>query len=119
MKRYTICWLIILIIVLCIGTLAACSATQVVDGSEVEVIDNRFAIIEEIEYGNYVVYDINTRVVLYIETAGHGGYLTPYQIYKDGAIYGAVYENGQIVAKPYAMGITEEMIGNYFDKIFG
>ena len=57
--------------------------------------------------------------MFYIETAGYGGYLSPYQIYQDGAIYGAVYENGKIVPKPYAMGITEEMIDNYIGSIFG
>lgn len=119
MKRYTICWLIILIIALCVGTLAACSATQIVDGEEVKIIDYRFGVVEELELGNYIVYDIQTKVVFYIESAGHGGYLAPYQVYKDGAIYGAVYENGEIVPVPYAMGITEEMIDNYIGSIFG
>ena len=54
-----------------------------------------------------------------MEQGTHGGYLTPYQIYQDGAIYGAVYENGKIVPKPYAMGITEEMIDKYIGNIFG
>lgn len=115
MKR-TICLLLALIMCLVLG---ACAVTQVVEGEEVKVVDYRFGIIEELDLGNYLVYDIHTKVVFYVETAGHGGYLSPYQIYQDGAIYGAVYENGEIVPVPYAMGITSDMIDSYIGKIFG
>ena len=115
MKRI-IC--LLLALVMCLG-LCACAPTQIVEGEEVKIIDYRFGVIEELELGNYIVYDIYTKVVFYIETAGHGGYLTPYQIYQDGAIYGAVYENKEIVPVPYAMGVTSEMIDNYIGKIFG
>ena len=115
MKK-TVCLLLALIMCLILG---ACAVTQVVEGEEVKVVDYRFGIIEELGLGNYLVYDIHTKVVFYVETAGHGGYLSPYQIYQDGAIYGAVYEDGKIVPKPYAMGITEEMIDNYIGSIFG
>ena len=115
MKK-TVCLLLALIMCLVLG---ACAVTQVVEGEEVKVVDYRFGIIEELGLGNYLVYDIHTKVVFYVETAGHGGYLSPYQIYQDGAIYGAVYEDGKIVPKPYAMGITEEMIDNYIGSIFG
>ena len=114
MKK-TVCLLLALIMCLVLG---ACAVTQVVEGEEVKVVDYRFGIIEELGLGNYLVYDIHTKVVFYVETAGHGGYLSPYQIYQDGAIYGAVYENGEIVPVPYAMGITEEMIENYFNGLF-
>ena len=115
MKK-TVCLLLALIMCLILG---ACAVTQVVEGEEVKIVDYRFGVIEELGLGNYLVYDIHTKVVFYVETAGHGGYLSPYQIYQDGAIYGAVYENGKIVPKPYAMGITEEMIDNYIGSIFG
>ena len=107
-----------LALVMCLG-LCACAPTQIVEGEEVKIIDYRFGVIEELELGNYIVYDIHTKVMFYIESAGHGGYLAPYQIYKDGAIYGAVYENKEIVPVPYAMGVTSEMIDNYIGKIFG
>lgn len=109
---------LLLALVMCLG-LCACAPTQIVEGEEVKIIDYRFGVIEELELGNYIVYDIHTKVVFYIESAGHGGYLAPYQIYKDGAIYGAVYENKEIVPVPYAMGITSELIDSYIGKIFG
>jgi hypothetical protein len=100
---------VLLALVMCLG-LCACATTQIVDGEEIKIVDYRFGIIEELDLGNYIVYDIQTKVVFYIETAGHGGYFTPYQIYQDGVIYGAVYENGEIVPVPYAMGITIDML---------
>ena len=109
---------LLLALVMCLG-LCACAVTQVVDGEEVKIVDYRFGVIEELDLGNYLVYDIQTKVVFYIETAGHGGSLSPYQIYQDGALYGAVYENGEIVPVPYAMGITSDMIDSYIGKIFG
>lgn len=101
---------LLLALVMCLG-LCACAVAQVVEGEEVKVVDYRFGVIEELGLGNYLVYDIHTKVVFYIEAAGHGGYLAPYQIYQDGVIYGAVYENDEIVPVPYAMGITWDMIG--------
>ncbi len=101
---------LLLVLIMCLG-LCACAVTQVVEGEEVKVVDYRFGVIEELDLGNYLVYDIHTKVIFYVETAGHGGYLAPYQIYQDGVIYGAVYENGEIVPIPYAMGITWDMIG--------
>ena len=115
MKK-TVCLLLALIMCLILG---ACAVTQVVEGEEVKIVDYRFGVIEELGLGNYLVYDIYTKVVFYIETAGDGGYLSPYQIYQDGAIYGAVYENGKIVPVPYATGITSDMIDSYIGKIFG
>ena len=115
MKK-TVCLLLALIMCLVLG---ACTVTQVVEGEEIKVVDYRFGVIEELDLDNYLVYDIHTKVVFYIETAGHGGYLSPYQIYQDGALYGAVYENGEIVPVPYAMGITSDMIDSYIGKIFG
>lgn len=107
---------LLLTLVMCLG-LCACSTT-VVDGEEVEVLDGYFAVIRR-EGNDYLVYDMETKVVYYLESGSDYSQLSAYQMYQDGAIYGAVYENGQIVAKPYAMGITEEMVENYFNGIFG
>ena len=67
---------LLLALVMCLG-LCACAVTQVVDGEEVKIVDYRFGVIEELDLGNYLVYDIHTKVVFYVETAGHGGYLSP------------------------------------------
>lgn len=108
---------LLLALVMCLS-LCACAATTVVDGEEVEILDSYFAVIER-QGNDYLVYDMNTKVVYYLESGSDYSQLSPYQMYQDGALYGAVYENGQIVAKPYAMGITEEMIENYLNGLFG
>lgn len=115
MKKKIIC--LLLVLVTCFALCACAITTRVIEGEEVEIADHCFGIIEELDHGNYITYDIHTKVVFYLEN-GQGGYLAPYQIYQDGAIYGAIYENGEIVPVPYAMGITEEMINNYSSNIF-
>lgn len=107
-----------LALIMCLS-LCACTSTQIVEGEEIQITGHRFGVVERLDYGNYIVYDVYTKVMFYIETGGHNGYLAPYQIYKDGAIYGAIYENGEIIPTPYAMGITGEMIDNYIGNIFG
>ena len=102
---------------MCLG-LCACADVRTIDGEEHEIIDNRFAIIKEVDFGNYLVYDIDVKTVFYIEANGYGGYLTPYQIYENGALYGAVYENGEIVPVPYAFEVTEEMIESQINSWF-
>lgn len=106
MKRF-ICMLMAL--VMCFG-LCACNINE---ESGPITFCGRFIEIEE--YTNpssltYVVYDKDTKTVFYLQSCS-GGFLTPYQVYEDGVIYGAVYENGEIVPKPYALGITFEMLG--------
>ena len=113
MKRI-ICLFLILTMLLCFS---ACSTTTI-DGKEVKVLDGYFAVIEQQQGNDYLVYDINTKVVYYLESSSECSQLAPYQIYQDGALYGAVYENGEIVPVSYAMGITEEMIENYFNGLF-
>ena len=104
-----LCMLLALIV--CLG-LCACG-TKVIDenGREFDTLYNgKFVILEEDwDYSSRIVYDPETKIVFYHQ-GGHGGYLTPYQIYQDGVIYGAVYENGEIVPAPYAMGITWDML---------
>ena len=41
-----------------------------------------------------------------------------FKIYKDGLIYGAVYEDGEIKSVPYAVGLTDEMIKEYLNNLF-
>lgn len=104
---------LLLALVMYLG-LCACSNTKVIDanGREFNTLYNgEFVILEEDwDYSNRIVYHHETKIV-YFHQGGHGGYLTPYQIYQDGVIYGAIYENGEIVPTPYAMGLTWDMIG--------
>lgn len=99
-----ICLLLVLVVCL---SLCACHG-KVIDENGVEI--NTFAddygiISHNWEDNRYVVYDLQTKVV-YIYREG----FSPYQIYQDGVIYGAIYENGEIVPIPYAMGITWDML---------
>lgn len=104
---------LLLALVMCLGLCCGCCDTIVDDtGVKREIAEGRFALIENYNSGNdYLAYDLKTKIVFYMEPYGHGGYLAPYQIYEDGVIYGAVYENGEIVPIPYAIGITFDMLG--------
>lgn len=117
MKKKIICLFFALIT--CFALCACAITTQTIEGKEVKIVNCRFGIIEELTNSKYIVYDIHTKVVFYIDINGHEGYLAPYQICKNGIIYGAAYENGEIVPIPYAMDITKEMINNYSSNIFG
>ena len=101
---------LLLALVLCLS-LCACGTKVIENGKEYKTLYNgEFVILEEdLNYSNRMVYDPETKIVFYHQ-GGHAGYLTPYQIYQDGVIYGAVYENGKIVPAPYAMGITWDMV---------
>lgn len=103
---------LLLVLVICLS-LCACGSTKVIDtnGRELKTLYNGvFVVLEEDwDYSHRIVYHSDTKVVFFHQ-GGHGGYLTPYQIYQDGVIYGAVYENGEIVPVPYAMGITWDML---------
>ena len=78
-----------------------------------------FIIIEQTtpERNDYLAYHKDTKVVyelsrLYTNQQN----FVPYQIYKNGVIYGAVYEDGEIKPAPYAIGLTDEMIKEYLDN---
>ena len=93
---------LLLVLIMCLS-LCACGET-----TEDVVFKGKYEVIEsDPNYGNYVVWDKESYIVYNIS---HGGYITPHQIYQDGVIYGAVYENGEIVPIPYAMGITWDML---------
>ena len=118
MKRFIA---ILLALVMCFGLCACGSTTTNEAGVEVPGV-GRFIFIYEVDDTShevqYLAYDRETYIVYYADVTGESKYLTPYQIYENGAIYGAVYENGEIVPKPYAMGITEEMINSYINGLF-
>ena len=102
MKKF-ICFALILILL--IGSLCACTPTIVDGGVEREIFNNTFIAITDYDVAiDYcVVYEKDTKIVYYLETAGNdGGYLSPYLIYQDGYIYGAVFQDGEIKPAPYA-----------------
>ena len=97
---------LLLVLVMCLG-LCACGRTVIDEnGGEKKAFFNEYGIIShDWEYNYYVVYHLQTKVV-YIYREG----FSPYQVYQDGVIYGAVYENDEIVPAPYAMGNTWDMV---------
>lgn len=112
MKRF-IC--VLMALVMCLS-LCACGSKVIDDnGAEIKTFLDEYGIISRNwEYNYYVVYHLQSKVV-YIYREG----FSPYQIYKNDAIYGAVYENGEIVPVPYALGITDKMIEDQFNNWFG
>lgn len=102
MKKF-ICFALILILL--IGSLCACTPVVTDEGAERKIFDNTFIVITESDAlnGNYIAYEKDTKIVYYLETAcNNGGYLSPYLIYQDGYIYGAVFQDGEIKPAPYA-----------------
>lgn len=94
---------LLLVLIFCLS-LCACGET-----TEDALFKGQYQVIEsDWNYGTYVAYDKDSYIVYDIS---HGGYIVPHQIYRDGVIYGAVYENGEITPIPYAMGITFDMLG--------
>lgn len=68
---------------------------------------------------DYLAYHKDTKVVYEINSLDyHKQSFIPYQVYKNGVIYGAVYEDGEIKLVPYAMGLTDEMIKEYLNELF-
>lgn len=100
---------LLLALVMCLS-LCACSQTVIVDNTERTILRDKFVVLETFHHDEFVVFHKDTNIVYIFDNDGYGGYLTPYQIYQDGVIYGAVYENGEIVPVPYAMGITWDMV---------
>ena len=75
-----------------------------------------FVLIEQINEPrtDYLAYHKDTKIVYEINSL----YFIPYQVYKNGVIYGAIYEDGEIKLVPYAMGLTDEMIKEYLNGLF-
>lgn len=107
--------IISILLIMCLS-LCACSDVNTTNeaGTAVEGI-GRFVYINKVETGGYghqiLAYDRESLVVFYVDLSGESRYISPYQLYQDGVIYGAIYENGEIVPVPYAMGITFDMLG--------
>ena len=107
MKKIIVCLILIFTIIL---SLCACQEVIVDEGKERTVHDGTFVEIKSNLHGcNYIVYDKNTKVVYYLETAAStdGGHLSPYLIYQDGYIYGAIFQDGEIIPVPYAYAPLE------------
>ena len=107
MKKFIICFVVVISIML---SLCACQEIIVDEGKERIVHDGTFVEIKSnIESCNYIVYDKNTKVVYYLETSSStdGGHLSPYLIYQDGYIYGAIFQDGEIIPVPYAYAPLE------------
>lgn len=104
MKKFIICFALVISIML---GLCACYPTTIDEqGIERTVMDG-FVIISTIDNYDHVVYNQITRVVYYLEQETHAGYLSPYLIYQDGALYGAIFQDGEIVPVPYAYAPLE------------
>lgn len=104
MKRFIVCFVLVISITL---GLCACYPTTVDEqGTERTVMDG-FVVISTINNFSHVVYNQTTKVVYYLELETHAGYLSPYLIYQDGALYGAIFQDGEIVPVPYAYAPLE------------
>ena len=67
----------------------------------------------------YLVYNVDTNVVYVINHEGFDNETcVPYYLYENGAIYGAVYKDGEIIPAPFAIGLTDEMIKEYLNGLF-
>lgn len=113
MKKFIcIAMVIILILLLCCG----CHEKE----TEPRTYGS-FVLIEQTNESqeDYLAYHKDTKVVYEIDSLYlHRQNFIPYQVYKNGVIYGAVYEDGEIKLVPYAMGLTDEMIKDYLNGIF-
>ena len=106
MKRFIICFILAISLML---SLCACQPTTTDEhGVERDLFNGRFAAITmNIDKCSFIVYDINTKVIYYLEADSYNGHLSPYLIYQDGALYGAIFQDGEIVPVPYAYAPLE------------
>jgi hypothetical protein len=100
MKKIIVC--LILVFTIMLG-LCACYPKTVDEQSVERTVINGFVVISTINHYNHVVYNQTTKVVYYLETGTHVGYLSPYLIHQDGYIYGAIFQDGEIIPAPYAI----------------
>ena len=96
-KIFALYLTLILILSLC-----ACAPQETIDGREYEVLNGNFMIIEKYTSDTYLIATKDTSVMYVFEHNGYGGFLSPYLIYEDGAIYGAVWIDEEIVPVPFA-----------------
>lgn len=100
-KKLIVC---IILIATILFTFCSCYPSTIDEqGVEREVRYGAFVVIEKYGDGETLtVYHKITKVVYNLQTGGYNGFLSPYLIYQDGYIYGAIFENGQIIPVPYA-----------------
>ena len=99
MKKVAVCLILVFNIIL---GLCACYP-KIVDEQGVErTVMDGFVVISDTNNDRYVVYNQTTKVVYYLESDSYNGYLSPYLIYQDGYIYGAIFQDGEIIPVPYA-----------------
>ena len=109
-----------IVIVILVSITIFCGCATKADG-EVEKYGS-YVILETTDKvrNNYIVYHEDTHIVYTANRLySHSQTITPYQIYKDDLIYGAVYEDGEIKPVPYAVGLTDEMIKEYLNNFYG
>lgn len=100
MKKFIVCLVLVFTIIL---GLCACTPVTFDEGAERKIYNDTLIEIEHRSSDSQIVYDKNTKIVYYLETAENdGGYLSPYLIYQDGYIYGAIFQDGEIIPVPYA-----------------
>jgi len=117
---------VLLVLIMCLGLCACGTQTKNEYGAKVDGLGPYVYIcdihgeFDSVNGSHWLGYHRDTLVVYECYLPGTNyGIVHPYQIYENGAIYGAVYENGEIVPVPYALGVTEEMIENQFNSWFG
>ncbi len=104
MKKFIVCFVLVISIML---GLCACYPKTVDEQGVERTVINGFVIISTINNYSHVVYNQTTKVVYYLEIETHAGYLSPYFIYQDGALYGAIFQDGEIIPVPYAYAPLE------------
>jgi hypothetical protein len=93
--------LAVITVILCVLliSLTSCSSQPTTPEGE-EIINDQWIVV----YKNpLVVYSKDTKIMYYYNFGGYTSYLSPYLIYKDGHIYGSIFENGEIVPVPFAV----------------
>lgn len=94
-------FILLLVFILTLG-LYACAPQETTDEPAYQEIGDYFVVIEKYGYDIRLVAAKDTGVVYLLDPYGNIGYLSPYLIYEDGAIYGAVWINDQITPIPFA-----------------
>lgn len=95
---------LILAVVLCLSLFCGCHTTTDNYGDAV-IGNDRFIFIDCIDEDEqiYVAYDKITNIVYYYDDMGpNSGVSSNYFVCKDGAMYGAIYEDGKIKPIPFA-----------------
>ena len=90
--------------IICVGLLCGCGTTTNEHGVKVEGA-GRFVFIADTndDFTNHLAYDKETKVVYFYDEGGYNsGVYSPYFMYENGSIYGAIYEDGKIIPVPFA-----------------